>query len=184
MTTNEALNQVVKSQDTQALQTMIKDGLNLAEFELFEILVTFIDNDETTVDSRFVRLLIDNGVGIDNVTENRKTANLMLLSYLGVDEIAADFIARGFDINATNVLGMNAFHRAVVGGQYSTARLLMENGVDIFARAEFEVEYYEHSRTNEEKLEQLEKILSYDDVDESVKKNKKSLSVGFCFCVQ
>ena len=64
MTTNEALNQVVKSQDTQALQTMIKDGLNLAEFELFEILVTFIDNDETTVDSRFVRLLIDNGVGI------------------------------------------------------------------------------------------------------------------------
>lgn len=123
MTTNEALNQVVKSQDTQALQTMIKDGLNLAEFELFEILVTFIDNDETTVDSRFVRLLIDNGVGIDNVTENRKTANLMLLSYLGVDEIAADFIARGF----TNVFGMNAFHWAVAGGQYSTARLLMEN---------------------------------------------------------
>ena len=177
MTTNEALNQVVKSQDTQALQTMIKDGLNLAEFELFEILVTFIDNDETTVDSRFVRLLIDNGVGIDNVTENRKTANLMLLSYLGVDEIAADFIARGF----TNVFGMNAFHWAVAGGQYSTARLLMENGVDIFARAEFEVEYYEHSRTNEEKLEQLEKILSYDDVDESVKKIKKVSPSAFAF---
>lgn len=142
MTTNEKLNQVLKSQDMQTLTTMIKDGVQLNEVELIDVLTDFVNNeDEVKADARFIKILIENGVKINTVTKRTKIATLSLLSYLGLDEIVEDFISKGFEINDTNIFGLNAFHWAVAGGQYSTVRLLLENGADIFAKAEFEVTY-------------------------------------------
>ncbi len=142
MTTNEKLNEVLKFQDIQTLTMMINDGLQLNEVKLIDVLKNSINNkDEVKVDSRFIKMLIENGVQIDTTTNKSSTSSLMLLSYLSLDEIIEDFISKGFDINAMNTWGMNSFHWAVAGGEYSTVRLLMEKGADIFAKAEFEVEY-------------------------------------------
>ena len=142
MTTNEKLNQILKTQDVQTLTTMINDGVELNEVELIDVLKNLVNNkDEVKADSRFIKMLIENGVQIDTTTNKSSTSSLMLLSYLGLDEIIEDFISKGFDINAKNIYGMNAFHWAVAKGEYSTAKLLMENGADIFAKAEFEVSY-------------------------------------------
>jgi len=142
MTTNEKLSQVIKSQDMQTLTAMLNDGVQLNEVELIYVLIDLVNNkDEAKADARFIKMLIDNGVQIDTTTKRTKVTTLMCLSYLGLDEIIEDFISKGFDINAKNIYGMNAFHWAVAKGEYSTAKLLMENGADIFAKAEFEVSY-------------------------------------------
>ncbi|MFW3342089.1 ankyrin repeat domain-containing protein [Aliarcobacter butzleri] len=182
MTTNEKLNEVLKFQDIQTLTMMINDGLQLNEVKLIDVLKNSINNkDEVKVDSRFIKMLIENGVQIDTTTNKSSTSILMLLSYLSLDEIIEDFISKGFDINAMNTWGMNSFHWAVAGGEYSTVRLLMEKGADIFAKAEFEVKYYEKTRTSKEKLEKLfNDELIYDNADIKVKKVKIS-SFSFAF---
>lgn len=158
MTTNEKLNQVLKSQDMQTLTTMIKDGVQLNEVELIDVLTDFVNNkDEVKANARFIKMLIENGVKINTVTKRTKIATLSLLSYLGLDEIVEDFISKGFEINDTNIFGLNAFHWAVAGGQYSTVRLLLENGADIFAKAEFEVSYRsEYRRFREDLIKKIQ----------------------------
>lgn len=130
---------ILKTQDINALKAMIDDGFTLDNFDLPGILTDFINNKEK-IDSRFIKYLIDNGIKLEHISKKQNT-NFMLLAYLGLDEIVDDFISKGFDINATNTFGMNAFHWAIAGGQYTTVKLLMEKGADIYATAEFEVEY-------------------------------------------
>jgi len=132
---------------------MIQNGTKLSELNLFDVLVNFIDSREKA-DTRFIKSLIENGIKLDYNSKKQNT-NVMLLSYLGLDEILDDLISKGFDINITNNFGMNAFHWAVAGGQYTTAKLLMEKGVDIYAKVKFEVEYYDKTISKADRLKRL-----------------------------
>ena len=149
---------ILKTQDINALKAMINDGFELDSVELFDILVHFINSDEKA-DARFIKYLIDNDVKLVEHISKKHNMDLMLLAYLGLDEIVDDFISKGFNINATNAFGMNAFHWAVAGGQYSTVKLLMEKGADIYTKIEFEVECYDDAISKADRLERLKAIL-------------------------
>lgn len=140
MTTNETFEQILKTQDINALMTMIDTGvIALNNFDLFDVLVHFINNNDEKADVRFIKFLINNGIKLDH-SSKRNNTQLMLLAYLGLDELVDDFISKGFDINVQNGFGMNAFHWAVAGGQYTTVKLLIEKGADIHAKIECDVE--------------------------------------------
>lgn len=162
---------ILKTQDINALKAMINDGFELDGVDLFDVLAHFINSDEK-VDSRFIKFLIDNGMKLDY------NLDLMLVAYLGLDEIVDDFTSKDFDINATNAFGMNAFHWAVAGGQYSTVRLLMEKGADIYAKVEFEVKYEVENYGESDRLSRLiaascELFSDYDE-DYKIKKVTRS----------
>lgn len=151
MTTNEKLNKVLKSQDSATLLEMLNNGTKLNDIELIDVLIEYTYKNDENIESRFIKLLIENGI-IVNISSSKTTTNdFMILAYLGVDEIIQDFISNGVDINATNKFGMNAFHFAVANGQYTTAKLLIENGADIFAKVEFEVEHSKYIGTKQKK---------------------------------
>lgn len=154
---------ILKTQDINALKAMIDDGFELDGVDLFDVLAHFINSDEKA-DSRFIKFLIDNGIKLEHISK-KHNSDLMLLVYLGLDEIVDDFISKGCDINATNAFGMNTFHWAVAGGQYTTAKLLMEKGADIYAKVEFEVEYYVVPDTEEDRLEQFKTLYHYDETE-------------------
>lgn len=180
---NEKMDAILKTQDINTLKAMIDDGFELDGVDLFDVLAHFINSDEKA-DSRFIKFLIDNGIKLEHISK-KHNSDLMLLVYLGLDEIVDDFISKGCDINATNAFGMNTFHWAVAGGQYTTAKLLMEKGADIYAKVEFEVEYYDKTVSKADRLQKfiarcnVEEVINedYGDLDNDVKPQRKTVEL-------
>jgi ankyrin repeat protein len=167
MKSNIQLNEILIAQDTNLLLNMLENGVQLNEIEidLFDVLLNFFNSD-VKVNEAYIKLLIENEIQLQKASARSNTTLLMLSASLGLDIIIVELISRGFDLNDTNLYGMNTFHWAVAYGQYSTAKMLMEKGADIHAKVEFEVCYYEREKTKAEKLETLHSIIFeevYDD---------------------
>jgi outer membrane protein OmpA-like peptidoglycan-associated protein len=91
-----------------------------------EAMVQAIKNDEATK----VHSLLDKGVS-PNLKKGHGVSFLMLVAYLGYNDIAKLLIERGADVNAKDHDGNTALIYATKNGNIATVKLLLENGIDI-----------------------------------------------------
>ncbi len=103
---------------------MAKDKQPLVPYDALRRMRSLVDRDAT---EELMTLLEDHGV--DAKDADGRTA-LMHASFFGKEELLADLIERGADVNHQDKIGYSALHHCSLEKQTGTALLLLNNHAD------------------------------------------------------
>lgn len=84
---------------------------------------------------------LKDGCGLCSIFALRKDATEQEIKY------ATFFIEKGYDVNSTDGVGLNALHHAAINNQLKTASFLLSKGADSTIMAGYHIENGEDKRT-------------------------------------